>query len=196
VVAVVNHGAGGQRVKLESPAHLAARLTSLPNIINSPSFSPNGRQLAFTAQSLDMTTWAIYILSLDDATLPLSSLDAPGVRRLTPDGMLGQAPVWSPDGAWLAYSGNPAGIVFPTIYVSAVDGSSTVQVSAVNRFPDNSPAWSPDGHRLAYVAEDGGHFNISLVNPDGTGLISLTASAGSSDNSIRSVEFQEPSWRP
>jgi Tol biopolymer transport system component len=77
--------------------------------------------------------------------------------------------------------------------VAAANGASNVQVSATNRFADLSPAWSPDGLRLAYVSNDGGHFNVYLVNPDGTDLTPLTV-----DNTVANptVEFDQPSWQP
>jgi TolB protein len=38
---------------------------------------------------------------------------------------------------------------------------------------ERSAVWSPDGRRLAYTAEDDGHSDIYLMNPDGTGTHKL-----------------------
>jgi Tol biopolymer transport system component len=62
------------------------------------------------------------------------------------------APVWSPDGAWIAYESRTDGGV--GIFVSRPDGSETLPVkhgSDWNRYP----RWSPDGTRLAYVSGTG-----------------------------------------
>jgi len=62
------------------------------------------------------------------------------------------APVWSPDGAWLAYpSKSDAGM---DIHLVRPDGSERRAV--VHAHPWNrQPRWSPDGSRLAYAADDG-----------------------------------------
>lgn len=68
------------------------------------------------------------------------------------------APVWSPDGAWLAFSTRQSGNM--GIVVAKPDGSETrplVHASEWNVFPQ----WSPDGHMLAY--ENGDDFTQSIV---------------------------------
>lgn len=59
------------------------------------------------------------------------------------------APVWSPDGSWLAYESRREGGI--GVFVSRPDGSETRELKHAadwNRYP----RWSPDGSQLVYVA--------------------------------------------
>ena len=93
---------------------------------------------------------------------PLAGGDA---RRLTYSPFQDIRPRVSPDGSQIAFTSARDGNY--DIYVMATDGTD---VRRVTRNPEryDHPAWHPDG-RLAYVAEQGGAFEIVLVEvPAGT----------------------------
>jgi len=92
----------------------------------------------------------------------------------------GTTPVWSPDGARLAYTAGDAGAIY------IVDADGTRQTSEVScDEPDcvsvMSPTWSPDGAQLAFMAEHTGgsgrdpEVDIWVVNADGTDARAVTA---------------------
>ncbi len=175
------------RLDITAPGALPARLTDTPQLKNAPRFAPDGRRLAFTAQ--DLGHWGIYVINLDGAGLPLTRLDAPSVARLTPSQWDATDPVWSPQGDSLAYVGNASPVSLPEIYVVDTGGVSNVDVSNTAKWTDLDPTWSPDGQRLAFTSQNGGPFNVWLVNRDGSGLVALTAGAVL-------VDYQAPSWQP
>lgn len=70
-----------------------------------------------------------------------------GGRKLTGDGDV--APVWSPDGKWIAFLRNSDGTTAPGIFVIRSDGT------ALRRLTNGvgEPAWSPDGKYIAHDAD-------------------------------------------
>ena len=107
----------------------------------SPTFSPDGKSVAFTwAERLD-TPPQIYVKQLND-TAPVKLTDS----RF--DGIIGPL-VWSPDGKWIAfkreYTASGAIFVIPT------SGGNEKKILDV-RSPHLSARldWSPDGRQLAF----------------------------------------------
>ena len=100
--------------------------------IRDASPSPDGKRLAFSA--LDR----LYVMDLPNG--------AP--RRLTTDTVHEQVPVWSPDGAWLAYVtwSNAGG----SINKVRGTGGTPVRLTTDPAFYD-TPIWSPDGQRIVAV---------------------------------------------
>jgi Tol biopolymer transport system component len=71
---------------------------------------------------------------------------------------LGANPMWSPDGARIAYND-----LRGEIFVMNADGSGVRRTAA-----GMLPSWSPDGSRLAYVRNEGG-FRFFVADADGSG---------------------------
>jgi TolB protein len=59
-------------------------------------------------------------------------------------------PVWSPDGAWIAYTSD--GSAEPGIYVMQADGGAGLKVTAA-AIGEFLPTWSPDSNWLAFVSD-------------------------------------------
>jgi hypothetical protein len=110
-----------------------------------PTFSPDGSQIAYFADS-----------SGDAADLRVMNADGSGSRVLFTDrrfyGLHMDHLVWSPDGTRLAFDADGE------IYTVGADGSGLTRV-----IHGEDPQWSPDGSRIAYTL--GG---LVIADPDGT----------------------------
>jgi TolB protein len=72
-------------------------LTRDPAPDRSPSWSPDGTQIAFASRRAD--NWDLYLMRADGS----------GIRRLTADRAYDGEPAWSPDGTRIAFARSRAG---------------------------------------------------------------------------------------
>ena len=112
-------------------------------------------------------------------------------------------PSWSPDGGQIAFTRlngcRDPECVFGDVWVMDADGTDARFVTK-----GFNPSWSPDGERLAYESCATGGFypcdsdrrNVSLVNPDGTGRVDLTAGMRAACNDNTPSREVEPAWSP
>lgn len=118
-----------------------------------PSWSPDGRWIAFLGQasSLDQPGLGIYLVSPDgrEQRTVLQGVDSPDSFS------------WSPDGTKLAYT---HGRSFGQLTVVNVDGSDRHDLDTGNA-PVSDPQWSPDGSKLLLASNE-----VDVINVDGTGL--------------------------
>lgn len=191
------------------------RLTQFNSISLLPSWSPDGRSIAFTSYQHGQPY--LYRLFPFQGRQELLS-GWPGINS---------AAAWSPDGKQVALTlskdGNPEiyllsvgtaniqrltnfrgidtspswsptgrEIAFtsdragiPQIFVMDAEGASVRRVTYDGIFKDQA-RWSPKGDLIAYTAREGG-FNIWVVNADASNPRRLTANAGSNESA---------SWSP
>ena len=107
-----------------------------------------------------------------------------GSGNVTPigPGAYDGAPVWSPDGAWLAF---PSGLepASTALYVAPADGAGSRRLTHAAP-PNRDPSWSPDGTRLAYTIGSGSGRRIIVYD-----LASDTETAWNARSGL-----MEPAW--
>lgn len=189
-LAVVRNGAIWIMYADGSGAHVVTAASSFD--ARSPAWSPDGREIAFSAQQDGHTV--IFVVSVADDGAP--------VRRVGFDSGQHIWPAWSPDGRTIAFVSDWA--MFDTaydIYLVNAAGSEPVQVTDglwgnVSTWPSwvvyAQPAWSPDGQRIALVACPEWQpitcnaSSIAVMNADGSNMRTLSAAGG----------LARPTWSP
>jgi eukaryotic-like serine/threonine-protein kinase len=171
------------------PTPKLTRVTFAPGLEDEPSFSPDGKFLAYTTDERG---------NLDVVVLPLAGGEP--IRVASTDADEAQ-PAWSPDGSRIALvsardHGGRLGMALNVSdlepYLNAKLGDIFI-VPALGGRPVKLvedayyPAWSPDGKRIVFMASREGQFDLWTVPADGGTPTRLT----------RDGKFNfQPSWSP
>ena len=129
--------------KAAAPAPKIVPFTSFPGVEMEPSFSPDGKQIAFSWNGPGGDNYDIYVKSLD-AGAPLRLTNHPGEDHF---------PSWSPDGRHIAFirsTENEDAIVL----VPASGGPERMLQSVIPpdfRLSSHCLSWSPDGKSIAFA---------------------------------------------
>lgn len=128
-------------------------------------------------------------IAFSDAGIKVMNADGTNVRTLVSVRRQDQAraPAWSPDGAEIAYWARTGSTA--ALWAVPVSGGTPRMVAPVrDPWLPASPDWSyspaADGrHKIAFcdTGLDPGDRDVYIVNPDGTGLLNLTASPGAEE---------------
>jgi TolB protein len=151
------------------------RLTETAASETAPTWSPTGREIAFT-RSIQIAAPQIYVMDSEGLNL----------RKVPTIGNYNDAPAWNPAKE------------FPEIaYTSSIDGNfevavlnmetNTVRQITQGRGRCEYPTWSPNGRHLAFSCERGGRWQIMLSDRVGKNLEVLSAGPG---NNV------QPDWGP
>lgn len=158
------------------------RLDTLDEIFN-PTWSPDGRSMAFTGMTRGLTD--LFTVSLETGE----------VRQLTSDPYADLQPAWSPDGTRIAFAtdrfSSRLGVLDIGPYrLGLIDpqGGRVTQVPVPGGEGRHlNPQWAPDGRSLYFIADDGGIPNVFRVSLDsgavtpvttvGTGVSGITATS-------------------
>ncbi|HEX9705412.1 MAG TPA: BamA/TamA family outer membrane protein [Gemmatimonadales bacterium] len=133
------------------------REASFPELgeIFNPTWSPDGRQVAFSAQTGGHTDLFIY------------DVESRQLRRVTEDAYADLQPAWSPDGRQIAFVTDRFGTSLATLsygdYRLAVVDVASGAVRALptlGQAKHINPQWSPDGRSLYILSDRGGITNV------------------------------------
>ena len=97
------------------------------------------------------------------------------------------SPSISADGRWVAYRLNPLRGDEGDIHVVATRGGKSRNLTRSSGVADWSPSWAPTGEKIAYFSNQGGEFDVWVMDRDGSSKKRLTH-----DPAID----EYPSWSP
>jgi len=175
----------------------ARQLTDLSVDVSGAVWRPDGTALAFAADEHQR----------DEHTYGRSDLwivDLQGtVTRVTDDGYTYSAPVWSPDGQWIAARGNVGLDVIirerwdhgsPTdLWIFSADGSQRRNVTDDWDFIPGAPTWGADGS-IYFSGSVGGNSHVFRVNPDGGSVQQVTAGVARVGSTSFSADFRSVAY--
>ena len=124
-------------------------LTTLPGMVQSPSFSPDGSQVVFAWDGGNSN-------ATDPFNLYVKVIGSENIERLTNEPARWIVPAWSPDGSTIAFA--RAGGPNPGIFsVPARGGAEKKLANATFPYAEFSASlsWSSDGHQLTYYSAKG-----------------------------------------
>jgi TolB protein len=186
------------------------RITSKKGLPFSPSWSPNGKWIAF-AQSNSLTKMRADgshkvklvkgVVSDIDTKISWSpdgrrlvfskkndlwtvKRNGKGAKRITNGPDIESAPSWDPRGGRIAFEFRDDVTADQDLRLIKPNGTGLVAIP--NTKNGREPDWSPNGKRLAYAAPGVG---INLIKPDGSGQTTLAKQQGNKF-------VTDPAWSP
>jgi len=166
------------------------------NVARTPTWSPDGSQIAFYFETegwhpawkvwiegwgwyyiergYEQTEWHIGVVDIVDGYF-----HQPYCDRFC------YAVTWSGGGEWLVYDGEHG------LRVTTVEGPNDRMLT--ENVHDTFPVSSPDGSRIAFMHRQHDHWEIYIMNADGSGRWPLTSSSALLERRPNNVS---PAWSP
>ena len=152
------------------------RLTRHFSIDTSPTWSPDGKKIAFTSDRSGSGAPQIYIMDAHQG-------DKAGVQRISYGSSYNDDPAWSPDGDKIAFTSR-VGRRFQIKIYDLTTKTSTVLTKM--RGNNEQPTWSPDGRFIAYRHKEGSKMSTYIQRLGSDKVRQLSSGDGGAS----------PSWSP
>lgn len=157
------------------------QLTTSTAMDRYPAWSPDGSTIVFARETVSGS---------DLLAFPATCLNEPGACEdaltVLTSGRYDLHPVWSPDGARIAFSASDFPGLPSVIALIDPDGQNYQPLVGTNT-SDITPAWSPDGARIAFVSFAQGDNDLFMMTAAGEEVRQLTVDTASD---------VEPAWSP
>ena len=135
---------------------------------SSPDLSPDGSRIVFMTYRFKTRPLRLLFAGVVNSEIVTSALDGSDVRRLTKNEEFDHSPVWSPDGASIAF------ISRGQLHTMRADGSQMRKLTDTAISLGDPPIWSPDGEHIAFTSvESEAHgpsryslYTVTLEGPD------------------------------
>ena len=172
------------------------RLVFSSDVARSPVWSPDGSQIAFYFETEGLTApWReciegygciVIVPPLVQQEWHIGVVDVgDGYFRQPYCDRFSFSPTWSVDGEWIAYNGDHG------LSMTTVEGPNNRVLT--ENVHDHYPVWSPDGTRIAFMHWQHDHWEIYVMNADGSGRWPLTSSSALLERRPHNVS---PAWSP
>ena len=133
---------------------------------NSPSFSPDGSQLAFISGRSGVPQ--VYIMDADGTNMTLLTGYDMAVPNYT------SSPDWSPDGRLIAYQQRASG----GFQVWMIDVRNRVPRKLTTDGENEDPSWAPDARHIVLTSTRGGDKQLWVLDTESGRFRQLTHSSG------------------
>jgi len=135
------------------------QLTKHGSIALAPSWSPDGKRLAFT--SFLRGAPALFLITPQEGYL----------RLLWDKGGVNSSASFSPDGRQIAFASSDEGNV--DLYTISAEGGDATRLTTA-RAIDTQPAWAPNGRQIAFTSTRTGSPQLYLMDQDGSNVRRLS----------------------
>ncbi len=156
----------------DQAGNVGQNLTDGWGIEVAPSFSPDGRQMAFVSDRSGNPQ--IYVRDMGSGQ----------IRRISYGYKYCAAPDWSPRGDRIAFQAEVGGVF--QVATIRPDGSDQ-QILTGGPGGGEDPSWSPDGRLIAYASRSTGRYQIYVMTASGQPLRKISTLSG---------ENTDPAWSP
>jgi TolB protein len=151
LVYVEERGAGASIVVRDMRSGQSTSLAWMAGGVFGPTWSPDGRYIAFATESL-------FVVPADGSSAP---------RSVARGYELSSEASWSPDGQRVTFAAFESSADNNHLYVADIDGGGLRELTNGSEYVDQS-RWSPTGDWIAFHYDDGKRGGLDLIRPDGS----------------------------